>query len=587
MNFDEIKQLNEVRMSSSNLKQFLNSPRAEGMRSGFEAELCFRGMGETDYDNADWMNDYDVDQPTNSIDYIIEFFSENMHGSDLDRLKAKLTDDYLEWRAETSMDDFMKVAESEIKEYLEANEWDADAKIEEYLRDEMNLSDKRVAAAMASAKEHAGISSSKEQNRIRDEDKNYDNFLTASDAVYEKLDELVEEEIELYGEIFETVFEEFRDNDKYSDDSWLEDARLTWMSDIESNYDAYWPYQVPDPDSVQAGFSYEGASTLAGSLEHTLGVNTEVSMSYHGQTKDATSWYFEPDGSLVPDSDDDMPVEIVSPPMELKDTYAALPEFFAWVEDNDGYANDSTGFHMSLSMPDHDRNTVDYVKLALFLGDEHVLNLFGREGNGYCKSAMDIIRKRLAGSPNTEEKLSTAFDHMKKNLIHLAGKTINSVGGDKFVTIHDKGNYIEFRSAGGANYFDDIDRVQNTLLRYAYAMSIASDPEAEREEYAKKLYKVLSSAVQDTGDAMKYFIQYSTGNLDRSDLIKFIKQARTNREQAKNKPVPQPADQSTDSTAPSDNWPFPVYNREPAETPTLGGPNGERPLWPFPQGHRP
>ena len=350
---------------------------------------------------------------------------------------------------------------------------------------------------------------------------------------------LVQEEIDNQGDAWQAVYDEFMEGDDYDEDSWLSDSGPSYMSDVESNYVAYWPYLMPDEDSIEGGYNTSAAEDLASSLESSLGVETVVSSSYHGESKDATSWYFEPDGSLKPNSDDDMPVEIVSPPMSLKDTHDIMPRFFEWVEENDGYANKSTGFHMSLSLPDHSQKNIDYLKLALFLGDEYVLKNFGRDANSYCQSSLGIIRKRLATSDPTTAAadLAKAFDHMRKNLIQLASRSISTQGQGKFVTIHNKENYIEFRSAGGANYFGDIQNVQNTLLRYAYAMSIASDPDAERQEYAKKLYKFLSTAIKNEGDAMQYFIKYSAGELPRSALVSFVKQARMNREKAKQAPT--------------------------------------------------
>jgi hypothetical protein len=186
---------------------------------------------------------------------------------------------------------------------------------------------------------------------------------------------------------------------------------------------------------------------------------------------------------------------------------------------------------MSLSMPDHDKKTVDYLKLALFLGDEHVLKSFKREANFYCKSSLDLIRKRLKiNQKSAADSFANAIDRMRKNLVQIASKAVTMTQMDKFVTINDKGNYVEFRSAGGSNYFGDINRVQNTMLRYAYAMSIASDPAAERQEYAKKLYKFLSEAVENNTDAMQYFIKYSAGELPRSALVSFVKQVQLNRQ---------------------------------------------------------
>jgi hypothetical protein len=125
---------------------------------------------------------------------------------------------------------------------------------------------------------------------------------------------------------------------------------------------------------------------------------------------------------------------------------------------------------------------------------------------------------------------------MRKNLIELSSAAINTSGQGKFVTINDRGNYIEFRSAGGSNYFSDINLVQNTLLRYAYSMSIASDLKAERQEYAKKLYKFLSPAIKSNPDAMQYFVQYTTGQLTRPELKNFVKLTQQERQRAKRTP---------------------------------------------------
>jgi hypothetical protein len=176
-----------------------------------------------------------------------------------------------------------------------------------------------------------------------------------------------------------------------------------------------------------------------------------------------------------------------------------------------------------------------------------VLKSFSREANTYCQSSLGIIKKRLANDPSkAAEILPKAFEQMRKNMIELASRSISTHSQDKFVTINDRGNYIEFRSAGNSNYFSDINRVQNTLLRYAYAMSIASDPTAERQDYAKKLYKFLSGAVQTNTDSMQYFVKYAAGELPRSALVSFVKNARLAREKSKQAPEPA-ANQDTDS----------------------------------------
>jgi hypothetical protein len=108
MKFEELnQQLDEVRMAQSNLQQFLNSPRAAGMRAGFEAELIFAGAGYSIYDNVQYVDDMSEDQSTQDIDSIIEFFSQNDYDShQIRRLRNQLWNNYTEWRDKVSLNDF-------------------------------------------------------------------------------------------------------------------------------------------------------------------------------------------------------------------------------------------------------------------------------------------------------------------------------------------------------------------------------------------------------------------------------------------------------------------------------------------------
>jgi hypothetical protein len=205
---------------------------------------------------------------------------------------------------------------------------------------------------------------------------------------------------------------------------------------------------------------------------------------------------------------------------------------------------------MSVSMVDHGENVLDYTKLALFLGDEYVLKQFGREANTYAKSAISKIRDKK-GSVDTEEILDT----MRKRLNQFASSALARPSGfGKYTSINPKTNYIEFRSAGGSDYFADMDKIQNTLMRYARATDIAMDPAADKAEYAKKLYKLLTDTktqqVTDpkTGtkrtevvpsadnDAISIFSRYVAGQLPKSELKGVLKKLQYGREVAKNPP---------------------------------------------------
>jgi hypothetical protein len=128
---------------------------------------------------------------------------------------------------------------------------------------------------------------------------------------------------------------------------------------------------------------------------------------------------------------------------------------------------------------------------------------------------MEKIRDRIGSDRGTA--VSGALELMKNNLIELAHRSIaDNMGFGKYTSINPKGNYIEFRSAGGTNYFEDLDKLKNTLLRYARSMKIAGDPAAERNEYAKKLYKLIAPSQQDP--ALALFSRFSAGELSGQEL---------------------------------------------------------------------
>jgi hypothetical protein len=314
------------------------------------------------------------------------------------------------------------------------------------------------------------------------------------------------------------------------DSGFFSDIGLRWMSDISNEYNLGWPVMTVTGNASRGGFDYSNAQNLAADLEEVLGVKTTVSGGYHSATRDEETWIFEPDASLSADDSENMPVEIVSPPMPLEECLDKIEKFFAWAENNGAYSNSSTGFHMGVSLP-HTGGSVDYLKLALFLGDEYVLREFGRSANIYCVAAMKKIRERIQGSRGTN--VSDAMELMRHNLLELAQKQLaisNHGFGEKFTSINPKGGedsrqpdkerpakYIEFRSAGGTNYFEDIEKLQNTLMRYARAMSIAASPAAERREYYTKLYKLLTPSREATG-GVELFTEYASGKINKQEL---------------------------------------------------------------------
>lgn len=492
------QQLDEIRMSPTALKKFADSPEAADIQAGFEAELYFRDALENYGEHDDPEPDYDYNPVCSSIDDIIEFFSGDYNNrSDLHRLRIELVDAYVNWRDQVIDIRWHQKGLSYLTDWLAEN-----------------LSEEEIYALA---------------NREYHEDDAINNEILgmAADEVWEDEDENWDKAKEEFAEEHETDVDEIE---------WLNAEDYHNMSDIENNFRISWPHWT-DGDGGDSrdgeGFNLDIAAHFAADLTQRLGVPAQV---WKGGGKDYVTWYFEADGSLRlgGESGSDMPCEITSPPMPLKECLAMMEKFWAWAEHNNAYTDDSTGFHMGLSfkVPDSDDShaNVDYVKLALFLGDKHVLNEFDRQNAHWCQSAVDKIRDRINTNTNTPEKMQQLpryLEMVRDGMGEVAQKAlgITSSGfNEKYTSInphvknYDRGQvqYIEFRGAGG-DYLETLPKIQNTLLRYSKALAIANDPMAERREYATKLTKLFTDRFR--GDpAMNLFAKYSAGEISPVEL---------------------------------------------------------------------
>jgi hypothetical protein len=520
---EQLEKLDELRMGASDFKKFLETPLAKSMRAGFEAEVVFKDVAsQPDRDDYYLEPDYEVDRRTRSIEDIVDFFEGGdlgLSSREADNLRDRLTDDYLEYDSELMMETFYEEIDDLIRTHL-SDETEKDF-VEEWLENEAELSENEIEDLFELQKQYRRLYSTKEQRNFIDEHPKFQKYLDAVEEFETSIESRIQDAIDNQDELYETVLEDWQNNwDGTDEEIWLSRRGFRSMSDIESEFDLSWPYLTGYNDD-EGGWNESVADALADSLSSTLGVETKVSGGYHSARRDDKTWIFEPDSSLEGDDSSDMPVEIISPPMPFDKTVEILPKFFKWLSDNDGYTNKSTGFHMSVSMPDHVDDNLDFVKLSLFLGDEYVLKQFGREANQYTTSALEKIRASTIRDP---KKVAEYMDKMKQGLNEIAKNNLaKSHGLGKYTSINPKNGYVEFRSAGGRDYSTDIKRLQDTLTRYGMALTVAMDPNSERQEYAKKLYKLLSTGVKTDDDVISIFSRYVAKELPISELKSRLK----------------------------------------------------------------
>ena len=161
------------------------------------------------------------------------------------------------------------------------------------------------------------------------------------------------------------------------------------------------------------------------------------------------------------------------------------------------------------------------------MGDQYVLDQFDRASNTYCESGLTKVQDKIRSNPALGQGL---LDQMKGHLNELASRALGYQSTNKYTSANIKDGYIEFRSPGG-DWLNDLSsnekKIENTMLRFVVALDAATDPEKYRQEYLKKLYKILAPSGEKS--TIEYFAKYVAGELPKAALRSFVKQAQLER----------------------------------------------------------
>ena len=497
--------LNEIAMNPNSLQREAAKINA---RAGCEFEMYVPNAAEAD-DDFESEPDYDQDEKAMDIDDIINFFSGGDGYNDrreLQNLRDELDEAYSEWAMEQQSDQWDSEGMGVLKTYIEENDWDEDEAIDQAMND-LGFTAEEKDAAKEAGDAASGIKSSRDLPNTPAY-RGWNRAVTVAEGL---LDELVEEEYRKQGTTYDRVYQEWSDDWEYPEQrDFLRDNGITHMSDVENKYTITWPYRT----SPEAGDL--DIDTVGEQFSKAMGKKV-MTGRYHGAGRSATAYSLEPDSSLdSPDDSSDGGLEFISPPMSIPDIIADLKKVKEWADKNGCYTNESTGLHINVSVPQGAKR--DYVKLALLLGDDYILQQFGREANTFCKSALNQV-KHNAMTRDADAK--AVLEKMRTGLGSMASQAIHSGNTNKYISINNKGDYIEFRSPGGDWLNDNFDKIETTLLRTVVALDAASDPQKYRREYLKKLYKILTPMGKN--DPISYFAQYAAGELPKSALKSFLK----------------------------------------------------------------
>ena len=545
--YEAQQELTEVEMSPSNLKKLVKNIDA---RVGMEFEMYVPNVTSDDDDDDDareaydqYVEDFDIedemrhDESTIDIDDIVSFFSRNNANftSTINRLRNGLTAKYEQW------------AHKKIKEH-----WENDCKeyLFEYIKD--NINDEVIADYLDMPEDLFG-------NRVPTSRE----FRELADLEYEKKGDIYNEAESQYYHDFD------KDGNDIGEDDFLSEFGLDNMSDVlesahSNGLGLNWPYQTSPMDFDDwmdtIGIERNSRSSDKSSMEdiaidfmHALGYETVAySTSYHGRyfkyNKSDNSWSdvgskkpkdcysIEPDGSLTRNDSDETGLEFVSPPLPLEQMTSDIKNIKKWADSIGARTDKSTGLHTNISVPNYDIYKLDYVKLALLSGDEHILREFDRLGNTYANSAIETIKSKIRNLDDNE--IEELIAKLKNNVEEIASRVIRSqYTYSKFTSINTGGQYgasqkpgyVEFRSPGNDWLNEKYSKIDNTIMRYVVALDAACDPNKYRKEYVKALYKMVKPKSEK--DNMSLFAQYMAGMITRSSLAGQLRKKKESRKE--------------------------------------------------------
>jgi hypothetical protein len=522
MRFNEFKvELNEVSMAPTSLAKMAGEIDAT---CGIEFEMYVpieQAPGE--------MSERE-DPRCRSINQVIDFFNDLDMGVDTNSMRDTLQEKYYEFLDNKRQEAWDDESEEYVRNYIEEN-WDEDSKYEEAYED-MGLDEDEISEA-----EDARSSRDKQAP-------GYDNYITAKERVEEMLQDDVDYSMQRHDSYYDNAREEW-DNDYYdnNDESdFFEAERWHTMSDIADELGGGWDFE-------EEGFSKLDIDFLAEIMTDILGAEVVGCDSYHGCQGDKGKKYVvEFDSSLDNGGDEFKGVELVSPALPLEEMIAQIDNVKRMANKLNCFTDESTGLHMNISLNNVDLESIDYVKLVLFLGDKYVLDSFDRSTNAYCKSAMAHLESYMQSysyGPNTM-KLEV-LELLQKSLSTIASRIIfqqlpsnrGSVNVAHISNMDLASRRIEFRSPGGDWISTDSKKLISTINRFVVALDIACDPSKHQREYAKKLYKLINPSHPRVGEAINIFTQYKAGEIDAATLKSSLQTLELRRSVKKEKEAPQ------------------------------------------------
>lgn len=477
----------EVAMNPSALKKMANN--VTGALVGIEFEMVVPNTYIDNDEDRDPVEDYDRDERAISIDDIIEFFDtgDYMSSYELDEVRSELYERFADWKVE------------QAQERWDAGQLDYFTK---WCRN--NVSEQEVSDFLDLPLDMFG-----EPNPTKEDWKDF-------------IQQNYDDQTEFFERAGQSFVEDEVEDGEFDEEEFLDDINIDTMQDVNmalQRSSVIWPYYTYDFDNSDRN----SIENIASDFEQAIGKTVHSADSYHDAHRSPTAYSIEPDTSISHDKSIDAGLEFISHPMPVDEMIEDLQTVFSWAKDTGCRTNKSTGLHINVSVPKYSRETLDYVKLAILLGDKHVLNTFDRLANTYAKSALDIILDNTRGISD----IDSILQKLKSNFGEIASKALHSGHTDKYTSINTHDEYVEFRGPGGNWLNKPISEIENTIYRCVVALDAACSPQKYKQDYYKALYKILKPKKDD--DAHTLFRKFISGEISKEDYAYILEKQKRDR----------------------------------------------------------
>ncbi len=228
-------------------------------------------------------------------------------------------------------------------------------------------------------------------------------------------------------------------------------------------------------------------------------VNPYEVMSYH-DNENYKGWKIEEDGSVTAPGN----VEIVTVPFKITEVDKIVGEMCDYINIF-GETDSSCGMHLNMSYKGKKLvKELDLLKLMLFIEEGQVIKEWpDRKHSSYAKSMLFKVNAEFAEAQGKEaqDRYSKEYWTFRNNKLkpmfnkfvvtHLPSKDkYNSVNWNNI----DNGDTsrIEIRWIGGENYTKNYNKLKNQIGKFAHYLKLALDPDYMKEEYAKKLWRLIT-----------------------------------------------------------------------------------------------